>query len=299
MERVGKRYGDGLGGAGRLDLGAPGRALHAARAAGMRARPRCSGCSRASPRPTTGRIVVDDEPIDAVPPEAQHRHGVLSRTRSGPTCRCSTTWRSACARAASPRDAIAPRSGRRSGRSGSRASSARRPSELSGGQPQRVALARALVVAAAARSCSTSRSHRSSRPCARRCASSSLRLHNELGITTIYATRDQAEALALSTRIAVLSGGDGGPGGPAGGDLLAARETASSRSSWASPTSCPCAWSSCARSAWSSRRREARACRWRRAGIRGRSARAALLCLGPRRSWWRRRRWRPAASPAP
>jgi ABC-type Fe3+/spermidine/putrescine transport system ATPase subunit len=31
------------------------------------------------------------------------------------------------------------------------------------------------------------------------------RLHREVGITTIYATHDQAEALALSTRIAVLS----------------------------------------------------------------------------------------------
>src|SRR5712691_10074796 len=33
------------------------------------------------------------------------------------------------------------------------------------------------------------------------------RLHREVGITTLYVTHDQAEALSLSTRIGVVSGG--------------------------------------------------------------------------------------------
>jgi len=82
----------------------------------------------------------------------------------------------------------------------------RRPAQLSGGQQQRVALARALV----------------NRPSVllldeplgaldlklRRAMQSELRaLNREVGITFIYVTHDQEEALAMSDRIAVMEGG--------------------------------------------------------------------------------------------
>src|SRR5262245_60596976 len=82
----------------------------------------------------------------------------------------------------------------------------RRPRELSGGQQQRVALARALV----------------NRPAAllldeplgaldvklRRHMQRELkRIQAELGTTFVYVTHDQEEALAMSDRIAVMSGG--------------------------------------------------------------------------------------------
>ncbi len=83
---------------------------------------------------------------------------------------------------------------------------ARRPAQLSGGQQQRVALARALI----------------NRPSVllldeplgaldlklRRAMQSELRtLNREVGITFIYVTHDQEEALAMSDRIAVMAGG--------------------------------------------------------------------------------------------
>jgi spermidine/putrescine transport system ATP-binding protein len=90
----------------------------------------------------------------------------------------------------------------------------RRPGQLSGGQQQRVALARALV----------------NRPAAllldeplgaldvklrRQMQFELKRIQHELGTTFVYVTHDQEEALAMSDRIAVMSGGKvdqiGGP----------------------------------------------------------------------------------------
>ena len=56
-------------------------------------------------------------------------------------------------------------------------------------------------------SCSTSRSRRSTRRCACSCARRSARIQLELGITTIYVTHDQEEALSISDRVAVMYGG--------------------------------------------------------------------------------------------
>ena len=79
--------------------------------------------------------------------------------------------------------------------------------QLSGGQQQRVALARALVLPAGACCCSTSRSARSTRSCASACRSSSSALQREVGITFVYVTHDQEEALTMSDRIAVMNHG--------------------------------------------------------------------------------------------
>ena len=64
----------------------------------------------------------------------------------------------------------------------------RRPHQLSGGQQQRVALARALVL--------------------RRALQFELKeLHREVGITFVYVTHDQEEALTMSDRLAVMREG--------------------------------------------------------------------------------------------
>ena len=52
--------------------------------------------------------------------------------------------------------------------------------------------------------CSTSRSPTSTPSCASRCAVELKRLQKRLGITTVYVTHDQSEALALSDEIAVF-----------------------------------------------------------------------------------------------
>ena len=55
--------------------------------------------------------------------------------------------------------------------------------------------------------CSTSRCRTSTSSCARRCASRSPRIQRRLGITTVFVTHDQGEALVMSDRIAVMNAG--------------------------------------------------------------------------------------------
>ena len=82
----------------------------------------------------------------------------------------------------------------------------RRPSELSGGQRQRVALARAIV--------RTPKIFLMDEPLSNLDAKLrvSMRaeikhLHHELGVTTVYVTHDQMEAMTLASRIAVMREG--------------------------------------------------------------------------------------------
>jgi putative spermidine/putrescine transport system ATP-binding protein len=82
----------------------------------------------------------------------------------------------------------------------------RRPWQLSGGQQQRVALARALVVRPAVLLCdeplgALDRKLRQSMQFELK------RLQKQLGVTLIFVTHDQEEAMAMSDRIAVMSAG--------------------------------------------------------------------------------------------
>ncbi|MDR7554780.1 MAG: ABC transporter ATP-binding protein [Armatimonadota bacterium] len=83
---------------------------------------------------------------------------------------------------------------------------ARLPSQLSGGQQQRVALARAVVVRPALLLLDEPLSNLDARLRVQMRAEL-VRLQRQLGITTIYVTHDQEEALMLSSRIAVMSQG--------------------------------------------------------------------------------------------
>lgn len=82
----------------------------------------------------------------------------------------------------------------------------RRPSQLSGGQQQRVALARTLIVEPRALLLDEPLSSLDARLRVQM-GDELVRLQQDLGITTIYVTHDQEEALALSTDIAVFSNG--------------------------------------------------------------------------------------------
>ncbi|KUO17170.1 ABC transporter ATP-binding protein [Streptomyces dysideae] len=85
--------------------------------------------------------------------------------------------------------------------------SGRYPHQLSGGQQQRVALARALVYSPTVLLLDEPLSNLDAK--LREQARAWLkRLQEELGITTVYVTHDQEEALALSDRIAVMEGGN-------------------------------------------------------------------------------------------
>jgi len=82
----------------------------------------------------------------------------------------------------------------------------RRPSQLSGGQQQRVALARTLVIQPRALLLDEPLSNLDAK-LRIQMRNELVRLQRDLGITTIYVTHDQEEALALSTRVAVFSRG--------------------------------------------------------------------------------------------
>ncbi|CAN5713147.1 sn-glycerol-3-phosphate ABC transporter ATP-binding protein UgpC [soil metagenome] len=82
----------------------------------------------------------------------------------------------------------------------------RRPAQLSGGQQQRVALARAIAVHPSVFLFDEPLSNLDAR--LRLEARTFLkRLQRELGVTTVYVTHDQAEALALADRMAVMDRG--------------------------------------------------------------------------------------------
>jgi ABC-type Fe3+/spermidine/putrescine transport system ATPase subunit len=89
---------------------------------------------------------------------------------------------------------------------GLKGTEARRPSQLSGGQQQRVALARTLVIQPRALLLDEPLSNLDAKLRADM-RLELLKLQRDLGITTIYVTHDQEEALALSTRIAVMEAG--------------------------------------------------------------------------------------------
>ena len=148
---------------------------------------------------------------------------------------CSRTWRSACA---------CSRAGERPGAGRDRAARARaaRPRAARGprGPPALAALGRpAPARGAGARArrasraccCSTSPSARSTRACARSCGAGCASLHDELGITSVFVTHDQEEALELADRVVVMDHGRIEQVGHARGGLPRARDAASSTSS--------------------------------------------------------------------
>lgn len=82
----------------------------------------------------------------------------------------------------------------------------RRPSELSGGERQRVAIGRALVRKPKVFLFDEPLSNLDAK-LRHRMRGELQRLHRELGITVIYVTHDQVEAMTLGTRVAVMSDG--------------------------------------------------------------------------------------------
>jgi putative spermidine/putrescine transport system ATP-binding protein len=82
----------------------------------------------------------------------------------------------------------------------------RRPAQLSGGQQQRVALARAIVIRPPVLLCDEPLGALD-RKLRQQMQIELKQLQKQLGVTLVFVTHDQEEALAMSDRIAVMNGG--------------------------------------------------------------------------------------------
>ena len=99
----------------------------------------------------------------------------------------------------------------------------RRPGQLSGGQRQRVAMGRALVREPEVFLLDEPLSNLDAKLRVQMRAELK-RLHDRIGVTTIYVTHDQVEAMTLGERIAVLSERRPAAGRPAAGRLRPPRQ---------------------------------------------------------------------------
>jgi ABC-type Fe3+/spermidine/putrescine transport system ATPase subunit len=156
--------------------------------------------------PDEGRIFVDDELIDPVPPWKRNVGMVFQHYALWP----HMTVFENVAFGLRARGLAGPAMTRKVSETlalvGLEGCESRRPSQLSGGQQQRAALARTLVIQPRLLLLDEPLSNLDARLRAQMRLELA-RLHREVGITTIYVTHDQAEALSLSTRIAVLQAG--------------------------------------------------------------------------------------------
>lgn len=157
-------------------------------------------------QPTTGEIFLDGESIEDEPPFKRDTGMVFQDYALFPHMTVDQNVSFGLRMRKVPKQETGKRVGRAlelvhlSGLGG------RRPAELSGGQRQRVALARALVVEPKVLLLDEPLSNLDLK------LREAMRLEitnlqRELGITAIYVTHDQGEALVMSTRIAVMNRG--------------------------------------------------------------------------------------------
>jgi ABC-type Fe3+/spermidine/putrescine transport system ATPase subunit len=157
-------------------------------------------------KPDTGRILVDDEPIDPVPPWKRDLGMVFQNYALWPHMSVFENVAFGLRARGESGDGLARKVRAALAQVGLEELETRRPSQLSGGQQQRVALARTLVIQPRLLLLDEPLSNLDALLRAQMRLELA-RLHRDVGITTIYVTHDQSEALALSTRIAVLSQG--------------------------------------------------------------------------------------------
>jgi ABC-type Fe3+/spermidine/putrescine transport system ATPase subunit len=156
--------------------------------------------------PDTGRILVDDEPIDAVPPWKRNLGMVFQQYALWPHLSVFENVAFGLRERGIGGEALRAKVAAALALVGLAGFEGRWPSQLSGGQQQRVALARTLVIQPRLLLLDEPLSNLDA--VLRTQMRLELgRLHRDVGITTVYVTHDQAEALALSTRVAVLDQG--------------------------------------------------------------------------------------------
>ena len=157
-------------------------------------------------RPDRGEIWMDDERLDPLPPNRRGVNTVFQHYALFPHLSVFENVAYGLRARKIPKEEIAPRVGKALAQVKMSELAGRRPTELSGGQQQRVALARALV--------NHPKALLLDEPLGaldlklRQAMQVELkRIQREVGITFVYVTHDQNEALTMSDRIAVMNDG--------------------------------------------------------------------------------------------
>jgi spermidine/putrescine transport system ATP-binding protein len=156
--------------------------------------------------PTAGRVLIEDQDVAGLPPHRRPTNTVFQSYALFPHLSVGDNVAFGLRRKGVPKGEIAGRVKAELERVGLAAEVNRRPNQLSGGQQQRVALARALV--------NLPKVLLLDEPLGaldlklRKGLQIELkRIQRDVGITFVYVTHDQEEALTMSDRIAVMSNG--------------------------------------------------------------------------------------------
>ena len=156
--------------------------------------------------PTSGSVNLDGQAIHNVPPERRGFGMVFQNYALFPHLNVRENVGFGLRMQRLPKSQMAPRVEKALDRVQLLSLANRRPGQLSGGQQQRVAIARALVLEPQLMLMDEPLSNLDAK-LRREMRTEIRRLHDDLGLTTIYVTHDQEEALSLSDRIVVLRDG--------------------------------------------------------------------------------------------
>ncbi len=156
--------------------------------------------------PTSGRVLLDGQDIATTPPSKRPVNTVFQSYALFPHLRVFDNVAFGLRRAGVARDEVRRRVGEVLDLVQLADYATRKPAQLSGGQQQRVALARALVLKPAVLLLDEPLGALDAK--LRRQLQVELKqLQNQVGITFVYVTHDQEEALTMSDRIAVINRG--------------------------------------------------------------------------------------------
>jgi spermidine/putrescine transport system ATP-binding protein len=157
-------------------------------------------------RPDAGRILLDGKDMAATPPHKRKVNTVFQSYALFPYLSVADNVAFGLRRRREPREQIRRRVDEALASVRLDGFEKRKPSQLSGGQQQRVALARALVLSPSVLLLDEPLGALDAK--LRKALQLELKaLQQQFGITFVYVTHDQEEALTMSDRIAVMSGG--------------------------------------------------------------------------------------------
>ncbi len=157
-------------------------------------------------RPTLGQIVLDEKPVERLPPEKRNIGFVFQNYALFPHMTVAENVAFPLRYRGIKGDAAREKVQRALARVSLEAMGDRRPAQLSGGQQQRVALARALVFEPSLVLMDEPLGALD-KQLRERMQIEIKHLQTSLGITMVYVTHDQSEALTMSDRIAVFHDG--------------------------------------------------------------------------------------------